>query len=193
MSLQVLASGVSVYEITGTNEDGNPTVVNHLFVRGQILPDWVDQHQQFILVQTGMAAEVGDEPDPRVRPLNQPEAAPVLLPEHSPVAVVGSGVTGFVATDEPVDHSKELDQTTGSQASSGGELASLPEDNATKYAWEAYATRKLPSDQRMTQQEAESMKKADLVAEVKSRYQQAQQQNDDPASVESDPDLPPSY
>ena len=193
MSLQVIAAKVSVYEPTGINEFGQPTAVDHVYERGQVLPDWVDGHQAFVLVNTGLAAEVGDQPDDRVRPLDS-GPAPVILPEHNPLTVPGSGVTGPLVVTDSIDETaagQRLAKATGTEGdnadTSTGELAPLPADNDTKFAWETYAATKLPEGHQMTRQEAESMKKADLVAEVKARYDTASTDADDQAS------LPPKF
>lgn len=164
MALQVLANGCSVYEITGKNEDGGNTVVHHSFVRGDVLPDWVDESQRFVLVSSGMVAEVGDTPDGSVRPF-----------DLEPHPVVGDTANVTVADK-------------GASASADGDLEPLPADNDTKFVWETYAATKLPDGERMTRQEAESMKKTDLVTEVKARYDAA---NDD-AALDA-PALPPKF
>lgn len=151
MALQVLANGCSVYEITGKSADGNPTIVNHAFKRGDVLPDWVDEAQRFVLVSSGMAAEVGDSPDDSVRPLDT--SAPVVVPN-------GPGAGASVAGED-------------------SDLATLPADTDTKFVWENYAVSDLPAGKRMTRPEAESMKKTDLVTEVKNRYNEALQEDDD--------------
>jgi hypothetical protein len=161
MGLQVLANGCSVYEITGKKDDGGNIVVHHSFVRGDVLPDWVDESQRFVLVSSGMVAEVGDTPDGSVRPFD--------LEPHP--------VVGDVAN-----------VTVADKAASDGDLEPLPADNDTKFVWETYAATKLPDGERMTRQEAESMKKTDLVAEVKARYEAA---NDDDALAA--PVLPPKF
>lgn len=180
MSLQVIAEKVSVYEITGTNEFGQPVATDHIYERGQVLPDWVDGHQAFVLVNTGLAAEVGDQPDDRIRPV-QAAPAPVILPEHNPVSVPGSGVSGPMVVTDRVDETG-----AGVSASAPTALPPLPNDNDTKYVWENYASSKLPEGQQMTRVEAESMKKQDLVNEVKARYDAA-------AAAENEQDLPPKF
>lgn len=165
MALQVLANGCSVYEVVGTNEDGGKVVVNHAFKRGDVLPDWVDESQRFVLVSSGMAAEVGDSPDGSVRPFN--------LEPHP--------VVGDVANVTPVDSGN-----AGTQATASEELAPLPQDTDTKYVWETYASSKLPVGQQMSRVEAESMKKQDLVNEVKARYDAA-------TAAENEQNLPPKF
>lgn len=156
MTLQVISTAVSVYHTQGVDKDGQPTATEHTYKRGQLLPDWVDSFQAFTLVSCGMAAEVGDEPDGSLRPAEE-DPAPVVLPEHGPTTNTGS---------RPVFN-------TGGEVASDETLPALPEDSATKPVWEDYAVESLPSDYRMTRVEAEGYKKADLVAEVKSRYAEA--------------------
>lgn len=180
MSLQVIAEKVSVYEVTGTNEFGQPVATDHIYQRGQVLPDWVDGHQAFVLVNTGLAAEVGDHPDSSLRPLQSPPA-PVILPEHNPASVPGSGVTGPMVVTDRVDE-------TGAKSAAVPEGKALPSDTDTKFVWENYAVSDLPAGKRMTRPEAESMKKTDLMTEVKNRYNEAMQEDelDDEA-------LPPKF
>lgn len=146
MALQVLAYGCSVYEITGQNDDGTNVIVNHAFKRGDVLPDWVDESQRFVLVSSGMAAEVGDTPDESIRPV-----------DTAPHPVVGD----------------VSNQSLAESPSSDSGLAPLPADNDTKFVWETYAVSKLPEGERMTRVEAEAMRKQDLVTEVKARYEAA--------------------
>lgn len=164
MALQVLAAGCSAYEITGQNESGDNIIVNHSFVRGDILPDWVDESQRFVLVSSGMAAEVGDTPDDTIRPF-----------PGTPKPVVGDMSGSAVADDGSVS------------SASDGELEALPADGDTKFVWENYAINKLPQGERMTRAEAEAMKKSDLVTEVKARYEAAS------ADAEDEQTLPPKF
>lgn len=186
MSLQVIAEKISVYEVTGTNEFGQPVATDHIYERGQVLPDWVDGHQAFVLVNTGLAAEVGDHPDDSVRPASA-AAAPVVLPEQSPAAVPGSGVTGPMVVTNRVDETSAASAgSTGAGSSSPTALSPLPQDTDTKYVWETYASSKLPVGQQMSRVEAEAMKKQDLVNEVKARYDAA-------AAAENEQNLPPKF
>lgn len=192
MALQVIAAKVSVYEPTGTNEFGQPTAVDHVYERGQVLPDWVEGHQAFVLVNTGLAAEVGDQPDDRVRPYGV-GPAPVILPEHNPMTVPGSGVVGPMVVTDSVDETETSKQfsanATGNTGDAGnGELPNLPADNDTKFVWENFAVSKLPEGERMTRAEAEAMKKSDLVAEVKARHEAASSDES-----QNDPALPPKF
>lgn len=168
MSLQVIAEKISVYEITGKNELGQPTAVDHIYERGQLIPDWVDSHQAFVLTNTGLAAEVGDHPDGSIRPLDK-GPAPVLLPEHNPRVIPGSGTTG------PLDVTEQVDETgvTSGRVAEDSNLPKLPADYASKGDWETYASEKLPAEFRMERSQAEGLKKPELVTEVKARYNDA--------------------
>jgi hypothetical protein len=180
MALQVLANGCSVYETTGTDDEGKPTYETHVYKRGDVLPDWVDSHQAFVLVSTGMAAEVGDNPDTSIRPLNE-QPAPVLLPEHSTLPVVDIGLGPVVQTGEgKAAEPKPVE----------GALPPLPADVAAKPVWEDFAVDKLPGDFAMERSQVESMKKAELVSEVKVRYYEAADRD---AEDEGDTTLPPSF
>lgn len=189
MSLQVIAEKVSVYEITGNNEFGQPVAIDHVYQRGQVLPDWVDGHQAFVLVNTGLAAEVGDHPDGNLRPLGQ-QPGPVLLPEHNPATVPGSGVIGPMVVTERVD---ETGQAGPQQGVPQGGVQSLPDDSALKPVWEQYAAEKLPAEFRMDRGAAESMKKSELVAEVKARYNDAVSAEHDDADLVDDEQLPRQF
>lgn len=190
MSLQVVSPKVAVHQVTGTDDNGQPTAVEHVFLRGAILPDWVSPYQQFVLTQTGMARQVGDFPDAS---LHAPEEAPapVMMPEHSPQAV---GLQGPTVVTE---------QVTGQDAAApGGHVpdGELPDDNATKPVWEDVAAKRYG----MSRSAAESMKKADLLAEVKKRHadrkasaaQKAadhQRASDAMAVKDNDDKLPPKF
>lgn len=188
MSLQVIADKVSVYEVTGTNEHGQLVAVDHVYERGQVLPDWVEGHQAFVLVNTGMAAEVGDHPDGNLRPQNQ-APGPVLLPEHSPASVPNSGVVGPMVVTDTVD---ETGAGVAAQYAEDSDLPKLPADYASKGDWETYASEKLPTEFRMERSAAEGYKKPELVAEVKLRYNDAKAaEADDAESV--DETLPPKF
>lgn len=167
MALQVLANGCSVYEITGQNDSGDNIIVNHSFKRGDVLPDWVDESQRFVLTSAGMVAEVGDTPDDSIRPFDT-AAHPV----------VGDTSNLVLADQVPADQVQAQ--------SDGAALAPLPSDGESKYVWETYAASKLPEGERMTRVEAESMKKADLVTEVKARYEAA-------STAEDEQNLPPKF
>lgn len=174
MALQVLAAGCSAYEITGQDENGNNIIVNHAFRRGDVLPDWVDEGQRFVLVSSGMAAEVGDSPDDTVRPF-----------DNTPRPVVGD-MSNFKVAD-----SAGQSAGSGSEGSAeGGELEPLPADTAAKPVWEDYAVQKLPADLAIDRAQAESMTKAKLLSEVKQRYNDAADRDEQPAGGES---LPPTF
>lgn len=153
MALQVLANGCSVYEVTKKNDDGTTEVVHHSFVRGDVLPDWVDESQRFVLVSSGMVAEVGDTPDDRVRPLDV-TARPI----------VDTAVPGATLVTKDDSAKDEADNSN---------LAKLPADYASKGDWETYASEKLPAEFRMERSQAEGLKKPELVTEVKARYNDA--------------------
>ena len=164
MALQVVSPAVNVYKVLGV-KDGQEVTEDHTFKRGEMLPDWVSPFQQFTLTSTGMARQVGDLIDPTlVEAANPP--APVIMPEHNPRAVLNSGVTEPRLVTETVDHNEE-----GIPAAAAD--LELPDDSATKPVWEKAAERV-----GMKPQEAESMRKADLVAEVKRRKAVAEERRD---------------
>jgi hypothetical protein len=150
MALQVISPAVSVYKVLAV-KDGVEQTEEHIFKRGELLPDWVSSHQQFVLTTTGMARQVGDFPDPTVqRPEQVP--APTVLPEHDPRSVLGSEVTG----------PKQVTAQADAEAD-GADLPDLPADGDNKPVWEDYAVDHCG----MSRGRAESLKKADLMAEVK--------------------------
>lgn len=171
MSLQVVFDKISVYREHGV-KDGAMQVTEHTLKRGETVPSWVSPHQAFVLVQTGMAKEVGDTPDPTVRAT---EPAPVVLPEHSSFSVLGTEITApaQVVRDEDVkaDEGDEGDEDSDSNE--------LPSDGALKEKWETAAEK-----YGMDRGEAESMTKPNLVKEVKRRKAQRDA---------SDTALPPSF
>lgn len=171
MALQVVSPAVSVFKVTGV-KDGVEQTEEHTFARGEILPDWVTPYQQFVLSQTGMARQVGDFPDPNLR---RPEdlPAPVLMPEHDPRTVLGTSVTGPMEVTSRVTGQ---DAAGGAGSDSDGDL---PSETDTKPVWEDFAVEHLG----MKRGAAESMKKADLVKEVRARYaEQRSGDNDLPAT-----------
>lgn len=164
MALQVVSHAVSVYKETGV-KDGTTQVEEHILKRGELVPDWVSPHQLFVLSQTGMAKQVGDFPDPNLRaPEDMPR--PVVLPEHNPSTVVGSGVSG------PVEVTRRVEAgTTTSTAGASRRYGDLPKDSDNKTDWEDAAV-----ELGMSRAEAESMRKADLVREVRTRQTAKQEQ-----------------
>ncbi|HYN95408.1 MAG TPA: hypothetical protein VES42_16290 [Pilimelia sp.] len=165
MALQVVSQKVSVYKVLGV-KDGQEQTEEHVFVRGQLLPEWVSAHQQFVLSQTGMARQVGDFPDPTLR-RPQEEPAPVVLPEHSELGVLGTAVT------EPATVVKRVEGADVRVGAATRPVGELPGENETKPVWEDFAVEGLPEGSRMSRPEAESMRKADLVKEVTARQQKA--------------------
>jgi hypothetical protein len=158
MALQVVSPAVSVYKVTGV-KDGVEQTQEYTYHRGELLPDWVTPYQQFVLSQTGMARQVGDFPDPNLRrPEDMP--APVLMPEHSPLAVLGTEVTGPMAVTERVT------APPAAAPASSAPAGELPGDDENKPVWEDFAVNRLG----MKRGEAEGMKKADLIKEVKAQY-----------------------
>jgi hypothetical protein len=167
MALQVVSPSVSVYKVLGV-KDGQEQTEEHTFQRGEILPDWVNTYQQFVLTQTGMARQVGDFPDPALRAATQ-QPAPVLLPEHDPRTVLGTNVT------QPALVTKRVTGEEEPPTRSSGEE---PSETDNKPVWEDYAVESLG----MKRTEAESLKKADLVKEVR-RRQAAKSSNEDDAAL----------
>lgn len=175
MALQVVSPAVSVYRITGRDaKTGAEQAEEHLFKRGELLPNWVSPFQQFTLTSTGMAREVGDVADPTlVKAEDVP--APVVLPEHNPSSVLGSGVNGpMVVTEAGAAPASDVVQP----------LESLPDDSETKPAWEDAAVAL-----GLSRNKAESMRKGDLVAEVKARQAAAEEARD---LGGADTELPPA-
>lgn len=178
--LQVIAEKISVYEFTGKDELGQPTAVDHIYERGQVIPDWLDSQQAFVLTSTGLAAEVGDHPDDTVRPLPRPEAPVVVTDRVDETGTDQHNTSGKSGTSPGGD----------GPALANGELEPLPSDAAPKSVWEDYAAQKLPSDLAIGRAQAESMTKVRLLTEVKQRY------NDAADRDENAPDsgtLPPSF
>jgi hypothetical protein len=168
MALQVVSPAVSVYRVTGV-KDGSEQSTEHTFRRGELLPDWVSSHQQFVLMSTGMARQVGDFPDPALQRAEE-VPAPVVLPEHNPLVVQGTGVTA------PMEVTRRYEAATGqADAGDGG----LPADADNKPTWERAAL-----DYGITKAEAEAMRKADLVREVKARHDARERAR---AEAEQDP------
>ena len=158
MALQVVSAAVNVYEELGV-KNGKMETREETFRRGDILPDWVSSYQQFVLTQTGMARQVGDLPDPNLVP-PQDMPTPTMLPEHTPSAIVGSGVsTSEVVATGPAG---------GAPAGSADD--ELPAESANKPVWEDFAV----DHGYLTRNKAESMRKADLVAEVTRMHEDAQ-------------------
>jgi hypothetical protein len=168
MALQVVSPKISVTKITGV-KNGVEQGEEHVFSRGELLPDWVPAFQQFVLTQTGMARQVGDFPDPRLhREEDQP--APVVKQEHSRQAVVNDFTVTGPAEVVPAGESRAATV----------ELADVPDDTATKPVWEDYAVNQLG----MSRNSAESLKKADLIAQVRARHA---------AATAGDEKLPPAF
>lgn len=174
MALQVVSPAVSVYKVLGV-KDGQEQVEGYTFKRGEMLPDWVTPFQQFTLTSTGMVKEVGDLVDPAlVKAEDVP--APVVLPEHNPAAVFGTNVTGpmvMVGEGEGDGTEARKEATRKKGLPKGAADVELPDDGATKPVWEETAGRV-----GIGKAEAESMRKADLVAAVKQRKAEAEEARD---------------
>jgi hypothetical protein len=166
MALQVVSPAVSVYRVLRVDEKTHQEVSEeHTFKRGEVLPDWLSPHQQFVLSQTGMAREVGDLVDPGLIEAANPPA-PVVLPEHSPRMVLGTGVTEPMRVESTFRDGVQVDAGVAP-------LEALPADTDTKPAWEDAAVAL-----GLSRNKAESMKKADLVAAVKDRQAKAEEARD---------------
>lgn len=161
MALQVVSPAVNVYRVLRV-VNGQEQVEEKVFKRGELLPDWVSPFQQFTLSTTGMAREVGDVADPGLYKAEE-TPAPVVMPEHNPRTVVGSPIT------EPM----AVVTTTETSGGAVAPLDSLPADDANKPLWEdaAYALG-------VPRKRAESMRKADLIEEVKARQAAAEEARD---------------
>jgi hypothetical protein len=176
MALQVVSPSVSVFKVLGV-KDGQEQTEEYVFQRGQILPDWVSSYQQFVLSQTGMCKQIGDFPDPALRaPVDMP--APVLMPEHDPRTVLGTEVTEPMAVTRRV-----TDPGAGAAGGAASAPGELPSESDTKPVWEDYAVDQLG----MARGEAESMKKAELVKEVKTRARKQERE------AAKDTSLPPTF
>lgn len=175
MALQVVSPAVNVYRVTGV-ENGQEQTEEITFQRGELLPDWVTPYQQFVLTQTGMARQVGDFPDPSLRKVAD-MPAPVLMPEHSPLATLGTDVTQPMN----VTTSRSSDEVT-----SAADPGELPAKDANKPEWEDAAVRL-----GMSRNKAESMRKADLMDEVTKRHEAARREAEDREVAEAT--LPPTF
>lgn len=181
MALQVVSPAVSVYKETGI-KDGQMQTEEHVFKRGAVLPDWVSTHQQFVLMTTGMARQVGDLPDPTLR-ADEDMPAPVVLPEHNPLSVVADHtVTGPMVVTKRVGAEGSSTSTGSAPAASRKSTpeGELPADSDIKPVWEQVA-----EDYGVPRAEAESMRKPDLIREVKARRDAREKAR---AEAESDPD-----
>lgn len=157
MALQVVSHAVSIYRVTGVS-DGAEQTQEYTFKRGELLPEWVSPHQQFVLSSMGYARQVGDFPDTTLRAAED-MPAPVILPEHNPLAVMGSGVVAPMAVTERVTLA---DRAAGRE---GSDPEGLPAEGDTKPEWERAAVRL-----GVPRGEAEAMRKADLVKETRKRH-----------------------
>lgn len=167
MALQVVSPAVSVFKVTGVDKDTHQEISEeHVYHRGEILPDWVSPFQLFTLTTTGMAREVGDMLDPNlVADADRP--APVVLPEHNPATIPGSGVQGPMLVTERVDRDGERAEADVQP------LDELPADSDTKPKWEEAGVKLGLSRNRV-----ESMRKGDLMDEVKQRQAAAEERRD---------------
>lgn len=190
MALQVVSPTVSVYKVTGV-ENGQEQTEEHTFARGVILPDWVSPYQQFVLTQTGMAKQVGDFPDPGLRAVAD-LPAPVLMPEHDPRTVLGTEVTEPMAVTKRITEPVTVRDDAVAAGSAAGSVGDdLPDDTENKPVWEDYAVERLG----MKRGEAESLKKADLIKEVRNqaKRRQAEQRREARDLGGKDAALPPSF
>jgi hypothetical protein len=168
MALQVVSPAVSVYRVLSVNDRGQEVTEDHIYKRGEALPDWVTPFQQYTLISTGMAREVGDLLDPRLVESGNPPA-PVVLPEHNPSAVIGSGVSGPRVVERQVEGDGDPDDNIPAKAAD----VELPDDSATKPVWEEAAL-----DVGLDKASAESMRKPALLEEVKRRQSVARERRD---------------
>lgn len=139
----------------------NPTIPvgdEEIVERGGRVPDYVPT---FIVSSLANAGDVvfADEPDPMVVPANQ--LAPQVRTPDQPTVLPSdpNGVPPLLGDpEEPVVEEDE------------GDAVALPATGDRKEVWEAYAQR---PEIGLTQGEAESMNKADLMAEVRARFDAA--------------------
>lgn len=181
--LQVIANQVSVYEIVKKNDLGQISEANeYTFKRGQVIPDWLDSDQAFVLVSSGLAAEVGEHPDETVRPYG--ETGYPRMAHDARVARVDTSANAVQAAD--INNQGDDDPDNDTQNVDGQQL---PADYAAKSVWVDYAVNKLPDGQKMTKPEADLLTKDKLVTEVKQRAAGA----DADAADGTDADLPQTY
>jgi hypothetical protein len=134
-----------------------------IFVRGQMLPDWVGEYELFVMTSSGYIKPVVD-PDPVLTEAEKtPE--PVRLPEHPPPprteADLRAGRQAEAArkTAEDAKEEERIRAQAEGRPPLGGSEAKRPADYASKAEWVDFAVSKGAN-----RDEAESSSKADLVS-----------------------------
>lgn len=154
MAHRVFISGVSVYD-----KDGSTEVVR----QGELLPDYVDEYQRFVLSQTGMVKFEPDNVEPPPGADNPVNPAPVRLAEHPPLgsrlALSEQGTPAAAASQRMVDEGRapatEVD----------ADVEQPPAQSAPKAEWVEWAVGQRADgvSEDEARDSAESMTKADLV------------------------------
>lgn len=158
MAYQVVFQQLS-FQPVDPDQPTVPSGPEEIVLRGGLVPDYVTTFQIAGLASAGMIVAVA-EPDPGLVPADalpeQPRTPdqPTFLPNNpnSPPVTLGGDLGG--AGEDPAD-----------------EPVQLPSASDKKEVWEAFAQR---PEIGMTQGDAEAMNKTDLMAEVKTRFQQSQ-------------------
>lgn len=125
-----------------------PTGPEEIVVRGGLVPDYVAPYIVSALFNSGVIVAVADRPDPTLVPVSEEPAAPALNPEQPPPPGT------FPLTPSGSDSGDE----------SADPVTEKPSARDSKAAWESYA-----EHVGIDKAEAESMTKAELIAEVERR------------------------